>query len=98
MLLSHRQVPICLDSTDTECKQKLWKKIHFGQIIEEDRAAEVWQMYSHMIQLNVICHLCEEINVFLVKLVAVLRLECNSSNRRANPYSMTTGKIDLYET
>lgn len=75
MLLSHRQAPFCLDSTDTDCREKLWKKIHLGQTFEEDRAAKVWQMYPHMIQLNVICHLCEEINIFHVNLVVVLRLE-----------------------
>jgi len=42
--------------------------------------------------------ICVRKLIHYIKLVAVLRLECNFSNIRANPYSMTTGKTDLYET
>lgn len=62
MLVPHRQTPICLDNTDTDCRQKLWKKVHSSQTIEEDQVTEVWEMDPQMIQLYATCRLCEEIN------------------------------------
>jgi len=40
VLVAHRQKPLCLDNADTDCRQKLWKKVHLSQTIEEDRVAE----------------------------------------------------------
>lgn len=55
-------MPICLDNTDTDCRQKIRKKVHLSQTVEEDRVAEVQWMDPQMIQLNATCHLCEENN------------------------------------
>lgn len=40
--------------------------------------------------------ICERKLIYRIKLIAILRLECNYSNKRTNPFSMTTGKTDLY--